>query len=190
MLNTIKDLQNNPLFHNFYLAGGTALALQLGHRTSTDIDMFSYEHKNFFDISIFFHKNPDKYKLDIDQEGFIRAYINNVKVEFIYDDVGKLLKKPLHEEGITYLDKSEIAPMKLSAIAGRKKARDIIDIAYLLQEMPLDEMFTLYKRKYGNVNMNIVKRELINKSKIIEEDKSLKDIKMLKNDPESVLKIS
>ena len=40
MLDIIKEFQSNPLFKNFYLAGGTALALQLGHRTSTDIDLF------------------------------------------------------------------------------------------------------------------------------------------------------
>ncbi|MEJ2618234.1 MAG: nucleotidyl transferase AbiEii/AbiGii toxin family protein, partial [Ignavibacteriaceae bacterium] len=28
----------------FYLAGGTALALQLGHRSSDDFDFFSFEH--------------------------------------------------------------------------------------------------------------------------------------------------
>jgi len=74
MFNTIKEIQSNPLFKDFYLAGGTALALQLGHRTSTDIDLFSYTHNNFFDISMYLHKNPEKYKIDIDQEGFIKTY--------------------------------------------------------------------------------------------------------------------
>jgi len=43
-------------------------------------------------------------------------------------------------------------------------------------------MFDLYKKKYGNVNINILKRELINKSKTIKEDTSIKEIKMLRND--------
>ena len=182
MLETIKELQKNPLLQDFYLAGGTALALQLGHRNSTDIDLFSYKHKIFFDISIYLHKNPEKYKIDIDQEGFIRTYINNIKVELIYDDVGKLIKEPISEDGITLLDKNEIAPMKLKAVTGRNKIRDLIDIAYLLQEIPLENMFHLYKEKYGNVNLNILKKELLHKSQTIKEDDSLSGIKIIRND--------
>jgi len=183
MLEVVRELQSNPLFNDFYLAGGTALALQLGHRTSTDIDLFSYQHKIFFDISMYFRKNSEKYKINIDQEGFIRVYINNIKVELVYDDVGKLIKEPLHEEGITYLDKSEIATMKLNAVTGRNKIRDFIDIAYLLQEMSLEDMFKLYLKKYGgNINLNILKRDLLNKSKLIKEDEDLSGIKIIRND--------
>jgi len=182
ILEIIKELQSNPLFNDFYLAGGTALTLQLGHRTSTDIDLFSYQHKNFFDISMYFHKNPEKFIINKDLEGFIRLYINGIKVELINDDVGKLIKEPIHEEGITYLDKIEIAPMKLNAITGRNKIRDFIDIAYLLQEMSLEDMFKLYIKKYGNVNLNILKKELLKKSQLIKEDDNLSSIKMIRDD--------
>jgi len=182
MLDALKELQNNVLFINFYLAGGTSLALQLGHRESTDIDLFSYKDNNFFYISQYLNKYPEKYKLDIDQEGFIRLYTNGVKVELIYDDVGKLIKEPINTNGIKYLDKSEIAPMKLKAIIGRKEKRDLIDFAYLLQEMPLENIFNLYKEKYGAVNINILKRELLYKSKMINDDDWPVDVNMLRND--------
>ena len=182
MLELIKELQNIPLLNDFYLAGGTALALQLGHRTSTDIDLFSYTHKIFFDISMYFHKDPEKYKVNIDQERFIRAYINGIKVEFVYDDAGKLIMQPVNVDGIICLDKAEIAAMKLNAATSRNKIRDLIDIAYLLKEMTLDEMFILYKKKYGNVNLGILKMELISKVKSIKEDDSLDGIKILKDD--------
>lgn len=191
IIEVIKELQSNPLFNNFYLAGGTALALQLGHRTSTDIDLFSYKDQNFFNISRYLNKNPEKYKIDEDQEGFIRVYINGIKVELIFDDVGKLLKEPVSADGITCLDKSEIAPMKIKAILGRNKIRDLIDIAYLLQEMSLDNIFDLYKKKYGDVNINILKRELLMKSKTIKDDDWLVDIKMIRDDikPRDIPKI-
>ena len=182
MLELIKELQSNPLLNNFYLVGGTALALQIGHRTSTDIDLFSYTNKTFFDISMYFHKNPEKYTIDIDQAEFIRAYINGIKVEFVYDDVGKLINEPVNIDGIICLDKKEIAPMKLSAATGRNKIRDLIDIAYLLKEMSLEEIFVLYKKKYGNVNLNILKRNLLNRIRYIKEDDSLDGIKILKDD--------
>jgi len=182
MLEVLKELQSNPLFFNFYLAGGTSLALQLGHRTSTDIDLFSYSEQNFVKIIQYLNKHPDKYKIDEYQEGFIRLYTNGIKVELIYDDMGKLIKEPKNIDGIIFLDKSEIAPMKLKAITGRTKSRDLIDFAYLLQEMSLENIFNLYKEKYGAVNINILKRELLFKSKIINEDDWLIGIKMIKND--------
>jgi hypothetical protein len=39
--NLLKDLQKNIIFENYFLVGGTALSLQLGHRTSDDIDLFT-----------------------------------------------------------------------------------------------------------------------------------------------------
>jgi len=42
MIDLIKELQSNSLFKDHILAGGTALTLQIGHRTSTDIDLFTY----------------------------------------------------------------------------------------------------------------------------------------------------
>jgi len=182
ILELIKELQSNPLFNDFYLVGGTALALQIGHRTSTDIDLFSYAHKVFFDLSMYFKKNPEKYIINKNQEGFIRVYINGIKVEFIYDDVGKLIMQPVNIDGIICLDKREIAPMKLSAATARNKMRDLIDIAYLLREMSLEEMFILYKKKYGNVNLNILKKELLSKIRSMKEDDSLDGIKILKDD--------
>jgi len=103
IIETIKELQNNPLFNDFYLAGGTALALQLGHRTSTDIDLFSYKEQNFFEISRYFNNNSEKYKINKNLDGFIRVYINGIKVEFIFDDIGigklNISPKNSHKQG-------------------------------------------------------------------------------------------
>jgi hypothetical protein len=43
VLDLIRNLQKDPVFEAFHLVGGTALALQIGHRTSIDIDFFSRE---------------------------------------------------------------------------------------------------------------------------------------------------
>jgi hypothetical protein len=42
----IQNIQKEELFQNYILAGGTALALQLGHRTSQDIDLFKYDYQD------------------------------------------------------------------------------------------------------------------------------------------------
>ncbi|NJO88491.1 MAG: nucleotidyl transferase AbiEii/AbiGii toxin family protein [Chloroflexia bacterium] len=49
-LGLIKKLQNDPLFKDFYLVGGTSLSLQIGHRKSIDIDLFS---QSPFDVQLF-----------------------------------------------------------------------------------------------------------------------------------------
>jgi hypothetical protein len=90
--------------------------------------------------------------------------------------------QPVNVDGIICLDKIEIAPMKLNAATSRNKIRDLIDIAYLLKEMSLEEMFILYKKKYGNVNINILKRELLSKAQSMKEDDSLDGIKILKDE--------
>jgi len=182
ILEVTKEIQNNSLFADFHLAGGTSLALQIGHRTSTDIDLFTYKNVNFYDIGRFFKKNPDKYKIDVEQDGFLRVFIDGIKVELIYDDVGKLINEPKEIDGIKFLDKYEIAPMKIKAITGRTKSRDFIDVAYLLQEISLNDIFNLYKEKYGAVNINILKRALLSKSKMIKENEWLVGIEMIKND--------
>jgi Domain of unknown function (DUF1814). len=46
----IKELQSASLFKEHFLVGGTALTLQLGHRTSTDIDLFTLKEQNAIEI--------------------------------------------------------------------------------------------------------------------------------------------
>ena len=44
LLELLRNIMSSDVFNNFYLVGGTSLALQLGHRISVDIDMRSEEH--------------------------------------------------------------------------------------------------------------------------------------------------
>ena len=182
VLKVITELQANQLFEHYYLAGGTALALQLGHRTSTDVDLFTYSNSNLFEINKYFSKYPEKYKITHNLDGFMRLYIDGIKVDLIHDDIGRLLYEPVKEGGIAYLNIRDIAPMKLKAAVNRGKGRDFIDMAYLLKEISMTELFSLYKEKYGNVNINILKKELLLKSKAVKDDEWLAGIKLIKND--------
>ena len=97
----------------------------------------------------------------------------------------------IKEDGIRFSDLNEIAAMKLDAITKRTRARDFIDIAYLLKEMPLQKMFELYKEKSGSISPLYMKRTLLIKSRSIKSNEWLTDgIRMLKYDikPEDVPK--
>jgi len=183
MMNIIKIIQNNSIFDNHILAGGTALALQIGHRTSTDIDLFTSEKQNAVSLTEFFIKNFKNCNIPIADDKYIQIFVNNIKIELVHDDYNVIIN-PVSKENIKLFDKKEISAMKLRAIQGRTKARDFIDIAYLLQEIPIKNMLELYKEKYGSVSDIMIKRTMLTKSKTIKDDEWLIGIKMLRFDIE------
>jgi len=188
MIDIIKLLQSEQLFENHILAGGTALALQIGHRTSTDIDLFTSEKQNAVSLTEFFIKQFNNCNIPFADDRFMQIFINNIKIELVHDDY-KIIKKPIFKENIKLFDKLEIAAMKLKAIQGRTKARDFIDLAYLLQEISLKNIFEVYKEKYENISEKLLKRTILAKCKNIKDNDWLVGIKMLRNDiqPENVL---
>jgi len=187
MYNLIKELQNNSLFDSHILAGGTALALQIGHRTSTDIDLFTSEKQNAVLLSEYFTNNYKDIDIVFSDDHFIRVFINKVKVELVYYEEN-IIEKPIIEDNIKMFNINEISAMKLKAIIGRSQPRDFIDIAFLLREIPLKKMFEFYKEKYGMVSPLLMKRALLTKSRKIKDDEWLTNIKMLRTDirPEDV----
>jgi predicted nucleotidyltransferase component of viral defense system len=162
MLNLIKILQSNPLFKNHILAGGTALAFQIGHRTSGDIDLFTSKKQDSSLITEYVNKQFKNCNITVASDEFIQLFINKTKIELVHDDY-KVIRKPITEENIRMFDKKEIAAMKIRAIQGRSKARDFIDLAYLLQEIPLKDMFEVYKEKYGTISEKMFIKNNTNK---------------------------
>jgi len=150
-------LQSLSVLSGFNLVGGTALALQLGHRNSIDIDLFT--QKDFepteltqtlgaqFDIrTIFTAKNT------------LMSFINKIKVNFITHNY-PFVKPPITEEGITFLSKEDIAAMKLNAISNSgKRLKDFIYIYFLLEHFSMNEMIGFYSIKYPDFNPLIALR--------------------------------
>jgi predicted nucleotidyltransferase component of viral defense system len=184
MIDLIKELQSDSLFKDYVLAGGTALTLQIGHRTSTDIDLFTQKTQDAAALTDFFKNNFKKIEIAIASNAFIRVYANGIKVELVHYEE-EILEKPKNEEGIRLFGINEIAAMKLSAITKRTEPRDFIDIAYLLKEISLKKMFELYKKKFESISPLYMKRTLLTKSKKIKDDEWLGGgIKMLRHDIE------
>jgi predicted nucleotidyltransferase component of viral defense system len=188
MIALIKELQSDSLFKDHVLVGGTALTLQLGHRTSTDIDLFTQKTQNAVKLEEYFKKNYENINIDIAGNNFTRIYANGIKVEMVqYEE--KILEEPINDEGIRLLGVNEIAAMKLNTIIKRTEPRNFIDIAYLLKEISLKKMFELYEERYGSISPLYMKRTLLIKSKNIKNNEWLTGgIKMLRHDikPEDV----
>ena len=150
----IQQLQTIPELKEFYLVGGTSLALQLGHRNSIDIDLFT--QNNFDDNEIL---NILKERHDIKEifrrKNVIISLIDNIKTDFIRHDY-PLINPPVTEEGITYISKEDIAAMKIHAIIqSGKRLKDFNDIYVLLEHLTLNQMIAFFEQKYTYSNAMI-----------------------------------
>lgn len=153
----IQQLQSQPELKEFYLVGGTALTLQLGHRNSIDIDLFTHQD---FDTMLLIKNLEKKFKISVDHEfkNTVMCFVNDIKVDFIrhhYPFINALIT----EEGITFLSLQDISAMKLNAInQSGKRLKDFIDIYFLLQHFSLESMIDFFKIKYPNSNPLIALR--------------------------------
>jgi hypothetical protein len=147
----IQQLQALPEFKDFYLVGGTALALQIGHRNSIDIDLFTQNDFDTFQLKSIL---SEKFTITADTEfkNTLLSKVNNIKVDFIKHNY-PYVKLPLTEEGINFLSKEDIAAMKFNAITqSGKRLKDFIDVYFLLQYFSLSSMIEYFQIKYPNTN--------------------------------------
>lgn len=148
-LDLIRALMSDTKLQAFFLVGGTALSLKLGHRISIDIDMFS--DKEFDAESIGAHLKG-KYGLTDDQviKNGAFGFIDQVKVDFISHRY-PLLKPMEVIDGIRMLSLEDIGAMKLHAIVQNgSRLKDFIDVYYLLEKIPFGLLSKAYCQKYPN----------------------------------------
>jgi hypothetical protein len=150
-LKLIQELQSIPELKEFYLVGGTSLALQLGHRNSIDIDLF-VQHD--FDDTDIIELIKSKYSIQeiFRRKNTIICLINNIKTDFIKHNY-PFIHQPIQEDGISYFSKEDIAAMKLHAIIqSGKRLKDFIDIYFLLQHFSMQQMTGFFTQKYSYSN--------------------------------------
>jgi hypothetical protein len=147
----IQKLQAHAALKGFNLVGGTALALQLGHRNSIDIDLFTNQEFNTNSLLTILRKDF-KVEVIFTVENTLLTFVNKIKTDFITHNY-PLVNPPITEEGITFLSLQDIAAMKLNAISNSgKRLKDFIDIYFLLEHFSLHQMIEFYTIKYPNFN--------------------------------------
>src|SRR5690554_1066799 len=149
LLELLKKIMNEKLFENYFLVGETALALQIGHRNSIDIDLFG---DNEISEDEFINKLGEFGKVIVTQstKNILIAKIEGVKVDFV-NYVYPLLFNPIQVDSIRMLSKADIAAMKLNAIAGRGSKKDFIDLYFLLKEFSLKEIMNFITKNITTV---------------------------------------
>lgn len=149
-----NQIAHLPVISDFYLAGGTGLALHLGHRFSVDLDFFS----------------SDVHAVGPDQRDAMRSLLNDPSLSITYDKdstfvatwqgVGisffrlsmyPLVQEPLILEGVPVATIPEIGAMKLAAIVDRGTRKDMVDLYCLLQVVSLETIFKIAAVKYARV---------------------------------------
>ena len=137
----------------FYLAGGTAAALQLGHRRSFDLDFFSLED---FDHNKIRQDLAGLGKLSVEQTSpntFLGS-LNGLKISFFRYPY-PLINPTKEFIGVKIADLKDIAAMKLDAISTRGKKRDFIDLYFIAEETaPLEDLFKVLEKKFANLNIS------------------------------------
>ncbi len=148
----IQELQLLPELREFYLVGGTSLALQLGHRHSIDIDLFTRNEFSTSDLIPVLKARFTECQIDYEGKRTCLSVINNIKVDFIHHPY-QLVKQPITEEGITYLSMEDITAMKLHAIVNSgQRLKDFVDVYYLLEHFSIKDMLQFYETKYVRTN--------------------------------------
>lgn len=156
--NLFVQLSESVLLKDFYLAGGTALALQMGHRKSYDLDFFQQGALKNEDI-LEGLSGFEKLEIVAQSPRILVLMINNIKVDFVRHPYP--LIDPLNTEGSLRLAApKDIAAMKLHAVAGRGRKRDFTDLYFLLEKFTLKEMLSFYSLKYKDGNELMVIRSL------------------------------
>lgn len=151
---TLRALEDAGLLTGFYLAGGTGLALQFGHRLSLDLDFFAPEH---FDEDGFLQQlqTLDGFSLASKAPYTLHATIRHTKVSFLgYAYPVLFPTNPFF--GVSVADPRDIACMKVSAIASRGTKRDFVDFYACARRYGLREILQLFDRKYAQTGVSKV----------------------------------
>ncbi len=143
-------LRKQTFLRRFYLAGGTALAVQLGHRISKDLDWFSPTaqlKKAERDKIRHALDRTGKFAVTGEQDTMLFTRLMDAEVSFIYQH-HPLIAPTVDLEGIALASPTDIGLMKLAAIKDRGTRRDFVDLYCLRQIVTLEHLIDLAEVKY------------------------------------------
>ena len=146
-LELLKNLAAQPELQETRLVGGTALALQYGHRQSVDLDFFGRlpeDKEILIDAS---RRVGDVVVINC-SKAILQLIINHVKVDFVDYSRYPWIDAPIVTDDYVLASDKDIAAMKVNAIIGRGSRKDFIDLYVLLQHYSLSEILAFYQKKY------------------------------------------
>jgi hypothetical protein len=149
----LLDLKRLGVLDRCYLAGGTGLALQFGHRRSHDLDFFC---PNSVDPEALVKtmKGLSNFSLVSVAPDTLHATVGGVKISFLAYPYPVLF--PFSSfQGVNVADSRDIACMKISAIASRGTKRDFVDLYVMAKQGGLASLLGWFGKKYAEVNLSL-----------------------------------
>lgn len=157
-LELLRQLMEVPLLHQTRLVGGTALALQYGHRSSVDLDFFGDVEATTEELSQCLGQMGSVMLLS--QGKMIKGFVlDDVRIDIV-NYAYLWLEEAIVEDGLRLASPADIAAMKVYAIENRGSRKDFIDMYFLLKHYSLDEILSFYKRKYPEHSEFVALRSL------------------------------
>lgn len=155
-----------PLFgtfkEKFYLAGGTALALILGHRDSIDFDFFSQEEFSTEELyitlqNIFKERSIKKIQ---EEKDTLTILVDGIKISF-FSYPYKILDEFIDTKYLRVASLKDIGCMKLSTITSRGTIKDYVDLYYILKQKNLEELLTGCSEKFPQLDKMLILKSLV-----------------------------
>jgi len=159
-LELLINLQKTEVLKSTRLVGGTALALQLGHRLSIDLDFFGQVEGDTESIVMNLTTEGFNIQIESNSKNIHILKINGIKtdiVNYIYSWIDDMIE----EKGIKLAGLRDIAAMKIAAITNRGSKKDFIDIYFLLNHFSLKEIMDLYMEKYPDGSSFLAYKSLL-----------------------------
>lgn len=139
----------------FYLAGGTALALQLGHRTSVDLDFYTKKQFQSRQLGEIIQKHLPEVEILQSSSGTLQCKLQSTEFSFFFYEY-PLIRKPITYEDMLLASIPDIAAMKAIALVQRGKRRDFIDAYFLLKTITVSQLLSFVSKKYPNYSDMLV----------------------------------
>ncbi len=149
----VKDLEKTGLLVGWTLAGGTGLALQLGHRYSEDLDLY---HPEDFDADQLLNELSRIGAVQIQERGSstLHALIEGVRFSFLRCRP-RLLFEGVAYRALVVADPRDIAVMKIVEIGGRGSRKDFVDLYFYLKSSgSLGSILALLKKRFTAIDYN------------------------------------
>jgi predicted nucleotidyltransferase component of viral defense system len=149
----LAKIAQTDFIHQFYLAGGTALSLERGHRISVDLDFFTDTSFSTTEVKTGLGKLGDLTITTEDQNGTLNGILDEVQVSFFIYKYKNVYPTIMYE-GIQLADERDIAAMKLDAISSRGSKKDFYDIYNLLLTYTLNDLIGFFETRFDDVHYN------------------------------------
>lgn len=155
--NILEKVVGTISLENYYLAGGTSLALQTGIRESFDFDFFVQTE---FDENFLIQELEKLGKLEVSvcRKGTVHVILDGVQLTFLYFK-NKLVADKIEVKeikGLYLASIKDIAIMKLIAISQRGTKKDFFDLYYICNNfnITITDILNMLKEKYDENKIN------------------------------------